>query len=80
MTLTPRPPALRGERRRLVKQRKRAVCRRLNAVQLFNEDLDHLGAPSCVCLLSRDQSPPVFPCKIPARRSRPGHFHYTMPG
>ena len=58
LTLDPRPPALRGERRYLVKQRKLAVYRRVCAVQLFNEDLDHLGAPPCFCLLSRDLSPP----------------------
>ena len=58
VTLDPRPPALRGERRYLVKQRVRAVYRRVCAVQLFNEDLDHLGAPPCFCLLSRDLSPP----------------------
>ena len=58
VTLTPRPPALRGERRYLVKQRMRADCRRVCAVQLFSEDLDHLGAPPCFCLLSRDRSPP----------------------
>ena len=65
LTLDPRPPAMRGERRYLVKQRKLAVYRRVCAVQLFNEDLDHLGAPPCFCLLSRDLSPPCV-------RHRPG--------
>jgi len=60
LTLDPRPPALRGERRYLVKQRKRAVYRRVCAVQLFNEDLDHLDAPLCFCLLSRALSPPCI--------------------
>jgi hypothetical protein len=60
LTLDSRPPALRDERRYLVKQRRLAVCRRVCAVQLFNEDLDHLGAPPCFCLLSRDLSPPFF--------------------
>jgi len=60
LTLDPRPPALRGERRYLVKQRKLAVYRRVCAVQLFNEDLDHLDAPLCFCLLSRALSPPCI--------------------
>ena len=60
MTLDPRPPALRGERRYLVKQRKLAVYRRVCAVQLFNEDLDHLDAPLCFCVLSRALSPPCI--------------------
>jgi hypothetical protein len=63
LTPNPRPPARRDERRYLVKQRKRAVYRRVCAVQLFNEDLDHLGAPPCFCLLSRDLSPPF--CVVP---------------
>ncbi len=67
MTFDPRAPAKRGERRYLVKQRKRAVYRRVIAVQLFNEVLDHLGAPPCFCLLSRDLSPP---CRTPW----PGHL------
>jgi len=58
LALTPRPPALRGERRYLVKQRRLAECWRVSAVQLFYEDLDHLGAPPCFCMLSRDRSPP----------------------
>jgi hypothetical protein len=75
LTLDPRPPALRGERRYLVKQRKRAVCRRVCAVQLFNEDLDHLGAPPCFCLLSRDLSPPFF---TTSPGNTPGEYLYLI--
>ena len=76
MTLDPRPPALRGERRYLVKQRKLAVYRRVCAVQLFNEDLDHLDAPLCFCLLSRALSPPCIRHASP-RTSSHRLFHYT---
>ena len=72
MSLDPRPPALRDERRYLVKQRVLAVYRRVCAVQLFNEDLDHLGAPPCFCLLSRDLSPP---CSVAIATL---HHYYTI--
>src|SRR5207302_2249799 len=68
----PRPPALRGERRYLIKQRVLVVYRRVCAVQLFNEDLDHLGAPPCFCLLSRDLSPP---CSVLRHLFQPLLYH-----
>src|SRR5207302_8674335 len=74
MTFDPRAPAKRGERRYLVKQRKRAVYRRVIAVQLFNEVLDHLGAPPCFCLLSRDLSPPC-PTPWPGDSPSPVRLH-----
>jgi hypothetical protein len=77
MAPTPRPPALRGERRYLVKQRVRAVYRRVCAVRLFNEDPDHLGAQPCFCELSRDRSPPrLVGARSHTRASRDQHHYY----